>query len=97
MFRKKYHKVVELPTGLTTKIADTLEGSIEVSAPETRVAFDYPIHYRVTCLFLPDRDYAGQTSIVEEVIVEAPDEEAAAIAAKNKYAIQSVLNIKLLR
>ena len=30
MRKSKYKKVVELPTGVTTKIADTLEGKISV-------------------------------------------------------------------
>ena len=28
--KKRYRKIVELPTGVTTKIKDTLEGRIEV-------------------------------------------------------------------
>lgn len=30
LMKKKYKKIVELPTGVTTKISDTLTGKIEV-------------------------------------------------------------------
>lgn len=56
----KFKKVVEITTGVVTRICTNLEGTIEVEAPYIAEPFNHPITYRVEALSLPDLDHDGQ-------------------------------------
>lgn len=92
MFGKKYKKIVEIPTGIVTRIKDTLEGRVEVSLEGINPHFDNPIHYVVTADVNTEEGVRRET-----LIIEATTEEDAMVKSYLEYSINNFINLKLLR
>ncbi len=93
---KNYKKIVAIPTGVVTKIKDTLEGTIKVEF-KVRPEFDNPICYKATVLRLPKLEEGESRGMVSTIIIEAPNEEEAMekLIAENEF--YQFININILR